>query len=64
MEKGKLTASYRIKVGLLSGLFFASAMAGFDYIDGKEFSILKFAINGFIFGTVMAFILRPRPTKN
>lgn len=34
-------------------------MAGFDYLDGQEFSIVKFVIMSLFFGLMMTFILVP-----
>ena len=34
-------------------------MAGFDFFDGREFSILKFAIHSLLFGIMMAYVSVP-----
>ncbi len=63
MEKAKLSPKQRIKTGIFSGLLFAFFVAAFDYIDGTEFSILKFGFNLFVFGGIMAAIVRPQKLK-
>jgi hypothetical protein len=39
-----------LKLFLITGLIYAIGMAGFDYIDGKSFSYIRFLINFLFFG--------------
>jgi hypothetical protein len=53
MRREKLSIKRSIKIGLLSGLFFAATLAIFDYFNGSSFSIWKAVINTLVFGFVM-----------
>ncbi|WP_111682743.1 hypothetical protein [Winogradskyella tangerina] len=63
MANSKLPLQVRIKAGLIGGLIFALLTAGFEYVDDKDFSIIKFIIRFIIFGTVMGIIIRPKKVK-
>lgn len=63
MNETKLSKQYRVKIGIFSGLLFATILALFDLIDGDSFSFLKFSINAIVFGTIMGFIIRSKKTK-
>lgn len=63
MENSKLPLQVRIKAGLIGGLIFALLTAGFEYVDDKDFSIIKFIIRFIIFGTAMGIIIRPKKVK-
>ena len=63
MNTTKLSMQYRVKVGIFSGLLFATILALFDFIDGDSFSFLKISLNAIIFGTIMGFIIRSKRTK-
>jgi len=47
-----------IKSGLISGIFYAGLMAGFDYSDGQDFKIWKFIFHASFFGVFMGFMTR------
>ena len=47
-----------IKTALTTGFIYAVLMAGFDYSEGKEFSILKFLLLFFFFGLAMGLLAR------
>lgn len=47
-----------IIVTLISGIFYASMMAGFDYITGEEFKIWKYVFHFTFFGLLMGFFAR------
>lgn len=52
----KRTTKSIITQGLLSGLGYAAGMAGFQYYDGKDFSIPRFIFNLVFFGAFIGFI--------
>lgn len=47
-----------IKEGLFGGIFYALAMAGFDYSDGEIFNVWKFIFNTSFFGIFMGLMTR------
>ena len=47
-----------IKTGVFSGLFFATFMAGFDYLSKDPFSIFKFIFHSLFFGLFMSISFR------
>lgn len=63
MNKEKLPLKNRILTGVLQGLFFACAMAAFDYFNHELFSIKKFLFHGLFFGIAMAIAFRYKVNK-
>jgi hypothetical protein len=47
-----------IKSFLLSGLVYTTLMAGFDYYDEQNFSVLKFIFHFLFFGLFMGLMTR------
>ncbi|MDQ3142121.1 MAG: hypothetical protein M3Q56_07730 [Bacteroidota bacterium] len=47
-----------IKTFLISGLIYASIMAGFDYSEGNGFRLWRFVFNASFFGLFMALLNR------
>lgn len=45
-----------IKIGFFTGLLFASFMAGFNFLDSQNFSILQFSLNFLFFGIAMSYM--------
>ncbi|NQX81550.1 MAG: hypothetical protein HRT66_06110 [Flavobacteriaceae bacterium] len=41
--------------GIIGGITYAMVMAGFDYLDNKDFSITKFILSLILFGLFMSF---------
>ena len=64
MKREKLPLKHSIKIGLTSGLFFATTMAVIDYFDGAAFSFLKFLIFMIVFGLGMAIFFQFKYTKD
>jgi len=58
-EKTKL----KIKSGIFSGLLFAMLMAGFDFYNEENFSVLKFMIHFAFFGGVMGIMAKEKVKK-
>ena len=54
MKKIKLKSS--IIGGIIGGLFYALGMAGFDFIDGKNFNTNKFIFQTAFFGIFMGML--------
>lgn len=64
MNETKLSKEYRVKIGIFSGLLFATILVLFDLVNGDLFSLLKFSINTIVFGTIMGFIIRSKQNKS
>ena len=46
------------KTALISGLLYATLMAGFEYYLGEGFNIMKFVFHALFFGTSMGLLSR------
>lgn len=64
MEVNKLTIRRRVLTGLLSGIAFASLMAGYDYFTDTPFSILKFLFHFMFFGLFMGIAVKYSAKKS
>ncbi len=53
----------RLIYSLISGLFYASILAFFDYLGDKEFNFKKFIIGMIVFGVVMFFVAKIKNKK-
>jgi hypothetical protein len=63
VKKEKLSVFTQIKIGIFSGLFFASIMAGFSYLNNESFSVNEFLFYFVCFGFFMAISFRYKYTK-
>ena len=59
----KLPLKKRVIGGVISGVFFATGTALFDYYDNHEFSLLKYLFSGLFFGFFMSLAFRQKVTK-
>lgn len=50
----KLSLKGRITLGIISGLFFAGMMAGFDYFNHTTFNLKKFMFHAIFMGVFNA----------
>lgn len=57
IKMNKITKA-SIKSGLISGIIYASLMAGFDYSENQNFQISKFLFHAIFFGVLMMLITR------
>ena len=64
MKRERLPIRTRVKVGLLSGVIFASGMAVFDYIDKQPFDIMEFLFYFIVYGLIFALIFPYKYTKD
>ena len=64
MKKEKRSTKAILLTGLIQGLFFATAMALFDFFRDIPFSILQFLFYAIFFGGAMAFMFRYKVTKD
>lgn len=53
-----------ITASLVSGIVYASIMAGFDYAQNQNFRVWMFAWNFIFFGTVMGFLVKHKHKKS
>ncbi len=51
----------KLIIFLVSGLVFASSMAGFDYMEGTQFNIGKFILFFVAFGGFMSLVILRKP---
>ncbi|MFK7782347.1 hypothetical protein [Psychroserpens sp.] len=64
MKREKLSPKSQLTIGVLSGLFFALIMAGFDYFNNEVFSFYKFLFYVICFGFMMALSFRYKYIKD
>ncbi|PCI34929.1 MAG: hypothetical protein COB60_05260 [Flavobacteriaceae bacterium] len=58
------TLKLKIISGVLSGLIFAVLMAGFDYYDAENFSVVKFIFHAVFFGFFMGILAKDKRKKS
>ena len=62
MKMSKLNRK-TIKYGFYSGVFYASGMALFDYLEYKDFNLWKFIFGFLFFGFFTGLLFRPTLRK-